>query len=147
MEAIIEEMDYLQALLKKSTNMLNIEKDIYQGYLWYSDSNTPTVIDGEFSLQLSDTQIPYVVEGQLFNITKRESMSIKFVDGRYITAVYKVLDDDFNSVDVDLCEYLPHRMPNISGLLFLKYWTPVTDELCCGMPTLVPSKKVFVGFK
>ena len=70
--------------------------EIYEGYLWWSDSSTPEVIDGNRKLPItfdeqystllspSATQKPFIVEGNLWDVSNRVSIYIKYVDGEYI---------------------------------------------------------------
>ncbi len=124
---------------------MKIEKSKYQGYLWYSDQKEPKVIDNkEFELEISDNENPFIVEGQLFD--GRNSISIKYVDGKYIVKPYEVKDEDYNSPNT-VKEFLPNRMKGVERLYFLEYWKPQKDNLCEDMKVLQPAELVFVGFK
>lgn len=120
---------------------MKIVKSIYQGYLWYSDKSQPQIVDNEeFELEKSDSDNPFVIEGQLCNGEK--SISIKFVDGKYIVKEYdlKNLQGEYqeqtfkgNRIEKELC--------------FRQYWKEQADELCENMPVLQSAELVFVGFK
>ena len=121
---------------------MKIEKNIYQGYIWTSDSDGPIVIDDkEFELEIEDNAIPFVVEGML--ATKSKSIAIKYVDGKHRIVVTDLdLDGEYDEVT-----FAAHRMEGIKGLQFRRYWKEVENDLCLGMKELVPANLVFVGFK
>ena len=67
--------------------MEQIEKSTYQGYLWYSDKDQPKVLNNvDSEITLDETKNPFVIEGQLFD--GKRSISIKYVDGKYIVKKY-----------------------------------------------------------
>lgn len=121
---------------------MKIEKSKYQGYLWYSDKNEPNVIlDEEFELEISDDENPFVIEGQLFD--GKTSISIKYVDGKYIVRRYNL--SELDGVVQDQV-FLSHRMDN-RQLKFKLFWKEQSDELCSNMGVYQPAEFVFVGFK
>ena len=76
-----------------------IKRTAYQGYLWYSDEQIPKVFDNEeVELELDDTANPFIVEGQLYDMTEDRSISIKFIDGKYIINTYSGKTRQFNDV-------------------------------------------------
>jgi len=120
---------------------MKIEKSKYQGYLWYSDNKEPQVLNNEvFELEVADNANPFVIEGQLFDGQK--SISIKYVDGKYIVNTY-----DLNTLDGVMQEqtFHSHRMEG-KLLKFIQIWKNQSDELCEGMQVLQPAELVFVGF-
>jgi CRISPR type III-associated protein (TIGR04423 family) len=120
---------------------MKIEKSKYQGYLWYSDNKEPQVLNNEvFELEIADNANPFVIEGQLFDGQK--SISIKYVDGKYIVNTY-----DLNTLDGVMQEqtFHSHRMEG-KLLKFIQIWKNQSDELCEGMQVLQPAELVFVGF-
>lgn len=130
--------------------MIEIEGNKMEGYLWYSDQDVPIVYDGtEVSLELNDSDNPFVIEGQLYDTEKDISYSIKYVDGKYLKKEYP---KDFKDKDLFGCEiteksYISNRM-NGRVLCFNETWRPSeSDTLCEGMSVLQPAELVFVGFK
>ena len=114
------------------------------GYIWWSDKAEPEIIQNK-SVVLKNEEIPFIIEGQLFDDKSKISYSIKYVDGQYILKDYIVAEKDYESPNV-VKEYRSYRMgENI--LKFLEYWESQEDELCLGMKVLQPTKVVFVGFK
>ncbi len=121
---------------------MKIEKSKYTGYLWYSNETKPRVLNNEeFELVIEDTKNPFIVEGQLCNGCK--SISIKYVDGKYIVKPYTL--SEYKDADVE--EYVPNRMDKVEKLLFKRAWKAESDELCCDMKVLQPKELVFVGLK
>jgi CRISPR type III-associated protein (TIGR04423 family) len=122
---------------------MKIDKSSYQGYLWFSDQKEPEIINGIFEKEIDDKTNPFIVEGQLFDGSN--SISIKYIDGKYIVNNYDVKSDKFKNVDFKEVTYLP----NFNGgdlLRFRQYWRPQSDPLCEGMDVLHPAELVFVGF-
>jgi CRISPR type III-associated protein (TIGR04423 family) len=141
---------------------MKIEKAKYQGYLWYSDEQVPKILDDEvFELEIGNTQNPFIIEGQLFDGI--HSISIKFIDGKYI--VKQFIISDFEGIDKDDLYLYPNRMKilddNNLKLHFCQYWRAKADKYCGGdtndtnrldskdngMLVLQPAELVFVGFK
>lgn len=140
-----------------------IEKANYVGYVWMSDSKTPIIYYGKepVELTLNDDDNPFVIEGNLWDPEKRESVKIAFVDGKYLIRKVIVSEDELNGIDdrtldsenssgklvaTTRKEFYAHRLPRVEKLLFLQYWESVKDPACEGMEVLSPSKLVFVGF-
>ncbi len=120
---------------------MKIEKSKYQGYLWYSDKKEPQVLNNEvFELEIADNANPFVIEGQLFDGQK--SISIKYVDGKYIVNTY-----DLDALDGVMQEqkFYSHKMDG-KQLKFRQIWKEQPDELCEGMQVLQPAELIFVGF-
>ena len=126
----------------KTINIKNCE-----GYLWWSDQQTPKVYqDDALDICLDETKNPFVVEGQLYDRECRQSYSIKYVDGQYLIIIYNVAERDFANSDNEQKDFLSNRMGD-RRLKFLRYWEEKEDENCIGMPVLTFTKNVFVGFK
>jgi len=123
---------------------MKIEKSKYQGYLWYSNKQTPRIInDKVFNLEIDDSENPFVIEGQLYDSDNKKSLSIKYVDGEYIIHSYDLETKDFDSMNQK--QYVSNRMGG-RMLKFVQHWTPQDDEFCEGMEVLQPSELVFIGF-
>lgn len=122
---------------------MKIVKAKYEGYLWMSDAQSPRVIDNEeFDLELPDEANPFIVEGQLFNREEGISISIKYVDGKYLCKEYSV----GNQTACDTKVFYANRMEG-KKLRFFQYWRDAANDLCEGMPVLQPAELVFVGFE
>lgn len=115
------------------------------GYIWWSDKAEPEIIQNK-QVILKNEEIPFIIEGQLFDDESKTSYSIKYVDGEYKLKPYVVADEDFNKSNVVLRKYQSHRMDG-KILQFLEYWKAEKDELCLDMEVLKPTEVVFVGFK
>lgn len=122
----------------------------YEGYLWQSDQSKPRIIgEGEpLSLTLTDGENPFVVEGLLWNPKENTSIQIRYVDGNYFVTTYEVKQEELDgSATMTPFTYLPHRLPGVKALKFLRQWEEVKDELCENMPTLQLKANIFVGFE
>ena len=157
-------MKKLNDMNKKIDDLTQIPKDNeYEGYLWMSDSEKPTVLKNEKleSLKLvirdssrtitfneiSNTSNPFIVEGQLYCKPESLSYSIKYVDGKHLVIEYDLKNAP---AGFDEKRFIPNRMDDVSRLKFQLYWKVEPDEtgesLCEGMGTYVPAAYVFVGF-
>ena len=126
--------------------MEKIDKARYEGYVWMSDRQEPSVIhpDEEFEMTLCDEDNPFVVEGNLWDAAAEVSIMIKYVDGKYIVRRTEVTDECMKNATRK--EFLPHRIKGVKKLLFLQCWNEEKDPLCENMVTLQPGKLVFMGF-
>lgn len=125
----------------------------YEGYLWLSDQEEPSVYENAPIELPTEEANPFVVEGQLYNETEGLSYSIKYVDGQYIVLEHKVTEADMENPDNQIKTYLSNRMGD-KKLQFLRYWEEVLDEDNYkdsdnpnGLPVLTQTKNVFIGFK
>lgn len=137
--------------------MKKIEKNIYTGYLWYSNSKTPQIfVEEEFEATLNDDILPFVVEGRLWCKNNNTSISISYIDGSYIIDAVEVNQNIQNGTATATVElYIPHHriMPLMADkglkdtqLKFLRFWDEINDPLCEDYCVLEPGKLVFVGF-
>ena len=118
-----------------------------EGYLWWSDQQTPQVYQNEaIDICLDGGKNPFVVEGQLYDKECSKSYSVKYVDGQYLINTYKVEEQDFTNPDNEQKTFLSNRMDG-RRLKFLRYWEEKEDNSCMNMPVLTFTKNVFVGFK
>lgn len=126
---------------------MRIEKARYEGYLWYSDSQQPTVLTGDrdFELEMEDTGNPFIVEGQLYSAETSVSLSIRYIDGAYHVARFEVNEQELQQHTDDLVEYRSQRMQGRT-LRFWQTWKREKDPVCLGMETQIPSALVFIGF-
>lgn len=121
----------------------------YQGYLWYSDTSEPEVVNGPMaSINLEKVSPRFIVEGYLYDEANQKSYSIKMVDGKYHVYCSEVPQEKEGAdYKVEKITYLPNRMPSKGGLIFKRIWRPKVDVLCEGMSVWVPQEELFVGFK
>lgn len=121
-----------------------IEPANYTGYLWESDQEKPLVLKNTpYSRVLDDKSNPFIVEGMLFD--GKRSISIKYINGKYLVSKTEVQPEDFNSPDVERRLYIAN-FDGAGWLKFLEYWQPESDCLCEDMNVLRMKKRVFVGF-
>ena len=120
---------------------------LYEGYLWMSNAPTPNEYhyDRPLDTEAFKLPAPFVAQGYLYNKDEGISISIKFVDGRYLVHRFKVAPTDFEDETVELLHFETLRMQSKQAA-FLRYWKEQTDPLCLGLPVLVFDRLVFVGF-
>ncbi len=125
-------------------------KGNYVGYIRMSDATKPKVCfpAQHVDITLDDQANPFVIEGELYDAEKGQSVSIRFVDGHYIVKEFPVKAEDLKGSNrVTRKEYLAQRMPGVGKVIYLRYWDEVEDPFCEGMTSLQPGDLVFVGFK
>lgn len=131
---------------------MKIDTKKYEGYLWYSDQNKPLLLPDTSinEIQLTDGDNPFVIEGLLWDQQNMTSISIRYIDGKYMIKEIKVKKDELdnnNSEHATYTEYIAHRLEGISKLKFIRYWEPQSDPECEGMDVLQQTNIAFVGFK
>ncbi|MBO5699233.1 MAG: TIGR04423 family type III CRISPR-associated protein [Bacteroidaceae bacterium] len=124
---------------------MKIEKAKYEGYLWMSDAQNPQVLEHvDFELEISDHENPFIVEGQLWDKEQARSISIKYVDGKYIYKEYTIKNE--GQVMAEVKTFYSNRMDG-KKLKFKQYWREEKNEMCENMLVLQPAELVFVGFE
>ena len=128
-----------------------IEKGMYEGYLWYSDCKEPKVLEQvPFECKLEEQKNPFIVEAQLYDSYAKVSYSVKYVDGRYIAHRYETIElgtqTNDSSIQIEEQTFCANRMGS-RMLVFQQWWREKSDSLCEGMKVLQPAELVFVGFK
>jgi CRISPR type III-associated protein (TIGR04423 family) len=120
----------------------------YTGYLWLDNKSAPEEIDGKISDKVDLMQmehLPFIIEGHLIAKDNSHSISIRFVDSRYI--IGKVV---WSKVPNDMpCEdhvYLAHNFQNAKKICFKEAWLPFPDSLCEDRNVLKPAWIAFTGF-
>lgn len=141
--------------------MEHIEAAKYVGYLWYSNEKEPKVFDGNEmvpEINLDEKENPFIIEGNLWDRDGRESIMIRYVDGKYIVHSTHVNEEELNGISSSQAygsksptattrkDYLAHRIGGVKCLSFLQYWQAEADDMCEEMLVLRPSKLVFIGF-
>lgn len=134
----------------------SIEKALYTGYIWRSDSPVPEVhTEKELTFSKEDLlSMPFVVEGQLFSKTSGKegiSYSIKNAGGRLLVTRYDLaeLNSDLRDGEKVLDrKFYSYKIKGYSKLLFKEYMRLEEDSLAPdGFVSLEPKEFVFVGFE
>ncbi len=143
-------------------------KGKFEGYLWESDKQAPTIFKGEKLLEgksFGSGENPFVIEGLLFDKSTGHSVSIKYVDGEYLIKEYYMetsndgktfyvlkKDEEGNDIRCELkCEAVERHYKGNSklegnNLHFYELWEEDCDPNCCNMKVLKATKVVFAGF-
>lgn len=127
----------------KRINIKDINFDLeYEGYLWYSNQPKP---EQRNKIRLEDfTDLPFIVEGNLYSGKEGISINIKNIDGEYFVTqgVLKDLPTD----QITEQEFLAHKLDGVKKIKMIQFWNEIEDELCEGMKTLKPGWQAFKGF-
>ncbi len=140
----------------------------FEGYLWESDKQAPTIYNGEKLLEdksFDGEENPFIIEGLLFDKSTGHSVCIKYVDGEYLIKEYYmetsnegntfyILKKDENDEDIKCkvnCEVVEQHYKGNSklkgnNLHFYELWEEKSDLLCCKMKVLEATKVIFAGF-
>jgi CRISPR type III-associated protein (TIGR04423 family) len=117
----------------------------FEGYYWYSNASKPVVLDNQRLSEALFTQLPFIIEGNLYNEEKGMSINIKNIDGQYlITQAYL---GGLNPAHISEQNYLAHDLKGIKAIKLVHYWQEsAADDLLDGMTTLIPVWMAFKGF-
>lgn len=125
-------------------NKLTIPRRSYEGYVWYSNAQTPKVLKGEvFSVEQQEGVNPFVIEALLFCKEENISLSIRHT-GHYIISEHNLSMLGESSEIVEK-EYLPHRLDGVEKLKFNQYWKE-ENVINNDMKTLKLQATLFTGF-
>lgn len=127
----------------KRINIEDIDFDLeYEGYLWYSNQPKPELKTKITKKDFSD--LPFIVEGNLYSSNEKISINIKNIDGEYFITQgsLKGLPND----QITEQEYIAHKLDGVKKIKTIQYWEEKEDELCADMKTLRPSWQAFAGF-
>lgn len=134
--------------MNKKISIKQIPQNIdFTGYVWMSDSQNPVVDPTEIKKILnktSDNSNPFVIEGQLYCDSTKQSFSIRYTDGEYFVVEYNL--SEANKTNGIYKEFVSNRIPNNKKLRFFAYWEAKPDSLCKDMQVLQPADFAFVGF-
>ena len=139
--------------------MTTIESAKYQGYLWYSDQRRPEVYLGNTpvaELILDKPRNPFIVEGNLYDEERQLSISVKFVDGKYIVTRYDLGTTAADESVSEECFLTSSRIRKAAGKdkadecgtsVYKRIWKAVPDILNGGRKVLRPHGLAFAGFR
>lgn len=125
-----------------------------QGYLWHSDQTEPETYNNKPVELILDEKInPFVIEGQLYSDEEKKSISIKFIDGKYVVKTYDLDAHKFINPDSDVMtegeeeQYIANSRLELSQPLnFIRVWKTINDTINDKWETLRPTGLVFKGF-
>jgi CRISPR type III-associated protein (TIGR04423 family) len=128
----------------QSISIHDIPQDIlFEGYYWYSNEKSPTVITQEAIQRSWFTDLPFVIEANFYARTEQISIQVRHIDG-----VYHVAKIDLAQLDQIEHEKAPYIGHDLGGVHFemIEAWIHQVDALLEGMETLVPAWTAFAGF-
>lgn len=129
----------------KRINIEDINFDLeYEGYLWYSNQQKPVKVTKIKRDDFSD--LPFIVEGNLYAEDKGISIAIKNIDGDYFITQGNVVDLPEDQLTHQ--EFVAHKLDGVEKIKMIQFWEESeNDELLEGMKTLKPCWRAFIGFK
>ena len=121
----------------------------YEGYIWYSDKNTPEIIENKNNINEylnSEHNNPFIIEGQIYDSKNQESYSLKYVNGNLLVKKFNTKETtEGESTYTREREFVSHRMQNRT-LHFIEVWREEKDDLCEKMSVYKPHELIFTGF-
>ena len=118
----------------------------YEGYLWYSDKSTPSMLGKDKKISMdSFTNLPFIVEGYLYDSESQTSLKIRHVDGEYL--IHQALLGGYSRKEFSEKSFVTQKIDGKA--IFIKavqHWEETIDPLCEDMVVLKPSWIAFTGF-
>ncbi len=126
----------------------SLDKTGYMGYYWYSDKTDP--VNNLSDLKLSENQVPFIIEGYLYNENTQESISIKNYNGEYCITKFNINEIDKNEEKLKLSdteEKVPaiNKIANNKNIKIRRLQEKITDDL--GFYSWKDVADIFVGFE
>ncbi len=136
------------------TELAQIPKRKYQGYIWYSDGEQkigeskqkPDVLKEfkEFSFAETESN-PFVIEALLYSKEEDISVMVRHT-GKYHITEYNLKELPKNAILETEKEYFPHRLDINNKVCFKQLWIPEKDSNCADMEVLNLKAIIFTGF-
>lgn len=129
----------------RNINIDDIDFDLtYEGYIWYSNKTCPEIIDNIDRSLFTD--LPFIIEGNLYSRENEISISIKNIDGQYLVKQWSLKDLPKDQITTQT--FIAHNLGGENKIEMIQFWEEsAEDSLLEGMRTLIPSWRAFVGFK
>ncbi len=132
---------------QKLERLTDIPQTEYEGYLWISDSQKPSKIDGKYDF--SNISInPFIAEGNLKARDRSVSISIRHAGNKLLIYQYDL--DKISKIPKDqitVRNYLALRIEGVKSMQFITVWMAGEDSLAKNFKTLKPLFQVFNGFE
>lgn len=118
----------------------------FVGYLWYSDSHRPEIINSDNKFDAKKlTELPFVVEGMLYAEKEGVSVRIVNVDGDYLIS-QMTLPESFEGQKQ--CFFAKEEFGEHLKICVYEYYENVVDKLDENkFSVLTPTWTAFVGFE
>lgn len=123
-------------------NFVEIPEIAGEGYVWYSNSDKPRVLNNTNDLKKNDLN-PFIVEAHFYSAQTQTSIGI-FSDGNH-PLISLVHWDRVGNTTLSQETFITHRLNN-KKIMMVQAWKPVPDDLCEGMEVLSPAWRMFKGF-
>lgn len=116
----------------------------FVGYYWLSNAQKPKIVNGDFPQNILEQQLPFIVEGSLYDAAIKCSIAIRHNGEKHV--IYKYDLSSLTGIEINDVAFIAHRMLGKGKVKFRELWREEEDPLCAGMTTLRPHARVFVGF-
>jgi CRISPR type III-associated protein (TIGR04423 family) len=115
----------------------------YEGYIWHSDAERPTVFrpGDDFTDSFSAAAIPFIIEGWLYDRMNNVSYAIRYLDGNYLRTEY-----DLSATNERPITYQAHDLQPVTQFQVVEHWAPEPDPNCADMEVLRHAWTAFAGF-
>lgn len=129
----------------RNINIDDIDFDLtYEGYIWYSNKTCPEKKTKFYRSLFTD--LPFIIEGNLYSRENEISISIKNIDGQYLVKQWDLKDLPKDQITKQT--FIAHNLDGENKIEMIQFWEEsAEDNLLEGMKTLIPSWRAFVGFK
>ena len=140
-------MDILNKKPMKMTlkDFNNIDKSSYVGYYWFSNKEKPELVNFK---NLEENEIPFVIEGYLYNETEKISISIRNFNGKYVITQFVLSDygkDNKKFKLLDEKSFPAYKLDGIKEIIFRELQQKAKDDL--DFFTYEKVVEIFVGFE
>lgn len=129
---------------KSIATYLKESNGIWTGYLWYSNATGPKVVNKETGAIVAEklTDLPFVLEGELWNTNTHISLKIRWFNGSYQYATQHISDSKL---------HIPITIAIVPGMkkkaLLVQHAEWVDDPLLKDVKVCRPGQFWFMGFK
>ncbi len=138
------------------TQLSDIPKGNYQGYLWNASAQEPTLFYGVEKVVITNNELTPIIEGLLYDKEQKRSIHIVYTH-RYIITEYEQEDKDViedKQFDIDkhkegdilrIEKYMPHNKlkKKVESIKMARVWKEDKED---EIPTLSLVAHVFRGF-
>lgn len=131
---------------------LDFSEGTWEGYLWWSNKEEPTLIRHStptiLSLLSEEAHFPYIREGFLTN--QQRAISIFHLDDRYSIHQYDLAQLEKSGLQYETISYMAHSRlggaPRIEKVVFYQVYAEQPDPYEEAFVEAIPLVKIFKGF-
>ncbi len=127
----------------------SLAENTFQGYIWYSDKEFPKILVNEAITEAHFTDLPFIIEGFLYDEKKKISLHIKNFDALYHIVKFDVGELTENNKHLKIEDFTvpSHRIAGYKKLKFKKVYTLKEDTINPDFHFWEEELNIFTGFK